>query len=381
MKISKSYRSTLSTPIAYFISPHGFGHAARAAAVIEALHRVNPAFSFDLFTTVPVWFFEDSLTAPFIYHRVKTDLGLVQRSPFQEDIHETLRRLDTFLPFDPSLIDHLAQTVARQHSALILCDISPLGLAVSRVAKIPSILIENFTWDWIYQGYADVAESMKKHIRYLRPLFASADYRVQTEPVCQRRPADLTTLPVSRKFRAPAGEIRRQLQLPDDRKMVLITTGGIPGRHKFLSRLAGLTKVAFVMPGAGRTTEIRENVILMPHRSDMYHPDLVNASDAVVGKTGYSTLAEIYAAGVPFGFVSSPDFRESGKLNAYIQREMSGIKIGVDPFEDGSWLSLVPELLELSRNQPRGLNGADQIAEFICKLTGIGDKNIGWQEI
>jgi len=28
--------------IAFFISPHGYGHAARAAAVMEALHRLDP---------------------------------------------------------------------------------------------------------------------------------------------------------------------------------------------------------------------------------------------------------------------------------------------------------------------------------------------------
>ena len=28
--------------VAYFVSPHGFGHAARASAVMAALGRLNP---------------------------------------------------------------------------------------------------------------------------------------------------------------------------------------------------------------------------------------------------------------------------------------------------------------------------------------------------
>jgi hypothetical protein len=33
----------------------------------------------------------------------------------------------------------------------------------------------------------------------------------------------------------------------------------------------------------------KQNLVLLPHHSGFYHPDLVNASDAVIGKVGYST--------------------------------------------------------------------------------------------
>jgi len=47
--------------IAYFVTPHGFGHAARAAAVMVALQEIDPTIQFDIFTQVPRWFFQDSL--------------------------------------------------------------------------------------------------------------------------------------------------------------------------------------------------------------------------------------------------------------------------------------------------------------------------------
>lgn len=40
------------------ITPHGFGHAARAAAVVEAVGKRIPA-EFVVVTTVPEWFFSD----------------------------------------------------------------------------------------------------------------------------------------------------------------------------------------------------------------------------------------------------------------------------------------------------------------------------------
>ena len=59
----------MTTPvrIAYFITPHGFGHAARAAAVMVALQAIDPALQFDIFTQVPHRFFQDSLLGVHTY--------------------------------------------------------------------------------------------------------------------------------------------------------------------------------------------------------------------------------------------------------------------------------------------------------------------------
>ena len=55
---------------------------------------------------------------------------------------------------------------------------------------------------------------------------------------------------------------------------------------------------------------VREkNVILLPANTDLYHPDLVHAADAVVAKLGYSTVAETYSAGVPLGIFLAVIFR------------------------------------------------------------------------
>jgi hypothetical protein len=68
--------------IAFFISPHGFGHAARAASVMEALAQIDSSHQFDIFTTVPEWFFANCNSFAFQYHQLLTDIGLVQKTPF-----------------------------------------------------------------------------------------------------------------------------------------------------------------------------------------------------------------------------------------------------------------------------------------------------------
>jgi len=46
--MDRSQPDAASRRIAFFISPHGFGHAARAASVMEALVEINSAYHFDI---------------------------------------------------------------------------------------------------------------------------------------------------------------------------------------------------------------------------------------------------------------------------------------------------------------------------------------------
>jgi hypothetical protein len=354
--------------IACFISPHGFGHAARASATLEAVGTRLAPCHFEIFTTVPSWFFADSLSVPFSWHRVTTDIGLVQENAFTEDIEKTVVNLNRFLPFNPALVAELSEQICRKQCRLIFCDIAPLGIAVGLKCGVASVLVENFTWDRIYAGFPSVAGMMAHHITYLRRIFDKADHHIQTEPVCFRDPVDLTVGPVSRGFRTTASEIRRQLGIPDTKKVVLITTGGIPERHGFLDQLKNFADVTFILPGSSRSPELHDNLVLLPHRSAFFHPDLVNASDAVVGKVGYSTIAEVYAAGVPFGHAARRHYPESPGLVDFISKQMRGITLSEADFGSGRWLAILPQLLEMPR-QPREVsNGSQKIAAYICKV-------------
>ena len=354
--------------IAYFVSPHGFGHAARAAAVMEALSEIDKVAQFEIFTSVPSWFFRDSMSAAFNYHHLVTDIGFVQKNAFQADLEDTLHALNDFFPLAPSLIGEIAQKIESLNCSLIVCDISPMGILVAKNTRIPSILIENFTWDWIYQQYTDSDDRIRRHIAYLQPIFNAVDFHIQTEPVCSRNSADLITAPVSRKIKTTAGEIRKRLGLVADGKMVLVTTGGIPQSYGFLDKLRKLPEVTFVLPGAGPKTNRVDNLIILPHRSDFYHPDLVNAADAVFGKVGYSTLSEIFHAGVPFGYVARSNFRESESMVQFIQGQMPGIPVSESEFSNGDWTVNLTNLLEIAPIKRNVANGAEQIGRFIEDL-------------
>jgi UDP:flavonoid glycosyltransferase YjiC (YdhE family) len=355
--------------IAYFISPHGFGHAARATAVMQALRELDEVLNFEVFTRVPPWFFEESLAGAFRCHDVLTDIGLAQATSLTEDIPETVRRLDRFLPFDEAQVDALAAQVTQFGCRLVLCDIAPLGIAVAQAAGVPSVLIENFTWDWIYAGYVPHDSRMEGYSRYLRRWFRSAAFHIQTAPVCDPLPVDLTTAPVSRKPTTPADRIRQKLGVPLGAQVVLITMGGVPWEFTSLEPMLREDGIYFVIPGAAAEhMQRRDNLVLLPRRTGFYHPDLVRACDAVIGKAGYSTLAEAFWAGVPFGYVARQWFRESHVLTEYIEAKMHGVPIPEQQLRSGEWISRLPDLLAQPRVRRPGQNGAEQIAQFVCGL-------------
>jgi UDP-N-acetylglucosamine:LPS N-acetylglucosamine transferase len=150
--------------------------------------------------------------------------------------------------------------------------------------------------------------------------------------------------------------------------MVLITMGGLPMQYSFLSDLAGFSKISFIFPGVSEKVSFQRNHRLLPQRSGFYHPDLIKASDLVIGKVGYSTLAEVYWAGTPFGFIARPDFRESEALVAFIKAHVNGFPIGEAEFSSGEWVSYLPELLSFSRKKPQASEGAREIAYYLTSL-------------
>jgi len=359
--------------IAYFVSSHGFGHATRSTAVMEALIALDPGLDFHIFSTVPTWLFQETLNGNFEYHEIPVDIGLVQKSSLAEDLEGTIHQLDEWLPFSPERIKNLAEMLIQQKCRLVICDIAPLGVAVAEAANIPSLLIENFTWDWIYEGYLNTldqqyANRLSGHIKYLRQWFDCTTFHIQTSPVCSLIPeANLVTGPVSRRHKEKPEEIRRQLDLSMSGKMVLITMGGIPWDYTSLQSLEKLPETVFLIPGASNQRVRNNNLILLPHHSGFLHPDLIRSADALIGKVGYSTVAEAYRAGIPFGYIDRPLFRESATMISFIKKKMKGTLISKDLFAGKNWQKTLTELLELPRIHRNEPDAADQIARFIIQ--------------
>lgn len=354
--------------VAYFVSAHGLGHAARAAAVMDAVHQIAPAVRFEIFTPIPRWFFDDCLFGPFACHASQTDVGLVQRTPLEEDLPATIEALNAFYPLDEQMVRNMAHQVRSLDCRLVICDIAPLGIAVAEQAGLPSLLVENFTWDWIYAGYSDDLPALQPHIDYLEALFAQADYHVQTEPVCAAGSPDIAVAPIGRRPRTPVAVLRRRLGVPDNKQLVVLTLGGTPTAPGQCNADNLPDEFFLVIPGRFDQVSREGSIVRLPVRSDIYHPDLIRAADAVIGKAGYSTLAEIYLADVPFGYVSRTNFREAPVLEAFARNNLRSWNVSPAALADGSWTVHVPAMTAPPANGKKRVNGADSTAAFVLEI-------------
>lgn len=351
---------------AVFVSPHGFGHAARASAVMEALHR-RLGFHFELFTSSPPWFFDESVAGTYRYHRVVTDVGFVQTSALAYDLERTVAAVGTLVPFDEELVDRLAAAVRGTGCAFVLCDIAPLGVAVAERAGVPSVLVQNFTWPWLYEPLLAEAPELERLSAELDGWFGRATLHLLAEPFCDPDPrAHGSVLPVSRPARISREGARAALGLGPDERILVVTMGGYTEAMPFLGALEALQGVTVLVTGA-HATERRGNLRLFDNGTRLYMPHLVRAADAVVAKLGYSTVAEVWREGRPLAYVTRADFREMPPLRDWVSERIPGFEIRGEDFAAGGWIERISELLQTPAPAPQPRGGADMVVDYVVE--------------
>jgi len=357
--------------VAYVVSAHGFGHAARSCAVMDAMAQMREDLRFEILTTVPEWFFTQSLAAEHCVHRHETDVGLVQLTSLEEDLEATVERLDRLLGPPATALEALMSRLRTQRCDAVVCDVSPLGLVAANELQLPSVLVENFTWDWIYRGYAHPPAKLLRHADTLGAMFLLADLRIQTDPVCARSEDAHLVAPISRTPRMPGADLRARLGVPERADLVLLTMGGIRWEYHSLGALSGARSTWFVVPGGDDAPHRNGNLLRLPFRSDYYHPDLVNAADLVVGKLGYSTVAEAYHANAALAYVARPHFPESEVLERFALSRMGAAPVAQDDFNSGRWLADLDKMLGAVRRSGPRENGAEPAARLILERCSL----------
>ena len=90
----------------------------------------------------------------------------------------------------------------------------------------------------------------------------------------------------------------------------------------------------------------------------------------MIGKLGYSTLAECWTMGKPLGRVPSAHFREAPVLDGWAAKNLPGLSIDHDEFLSGAWLTRTDELLAIEGGENQS-GGADAAAEILERIAGF----------
>jgi len=290
--------------LVFYISGHAFGHASRAIEIINAVQAADVDAEVVVRTSAARWLFDVSVRRPVEFHDVRCDTGVVQTDSLHLDERRSIDEAARFM----AEVDVLAATEAaflrERRATMVVGDIPPLAFLAAQKAGLPSVAIGNFTWDWIYAGYPEALASAPGLVPGIRRAYrlASLTLRLPMWGGFEEWGSPVIDIPfVGRHSTRSADDVRRQLGVPRESRMVLLSFGGLGISGLALQPLSRLDGYAVVT-----TTHAFDAVGPVPpgvyviedravYAQGLRYEDLVRAADIVVTKPGYGIITECVA--------------------------------------------------------------------------------------
>ena len=121
----------------------------------RARPRGRPDVGIVVRTSAPRWLFDRTVARAVQLVDGPCDTGIVQIDSLRLDEAATIARRATFYAtLRRARRARSARCCASTTSRSSIADAPPLACAAAARAGIPSVVVSNFTWDWIYEGYA-----------------------------------------------------------------------------------------------------------------------------------------------------------------------------------------------------------------------------------
>lgn len=372
----------MAPAIVFYISGHGFGHAARSIEVINAILARRPETRIGVRTSAPRWLFDLTVKGKVAFSTLECDTGVVQIDALNLDEADTIRRAAAF---HSDLVTRAASEtrVLRELGAgLIVGDIPPLAFAVGAAAGIPSVGLGNFTWDWIYSEYPRVrlAPSL---LPTVRGAYAKASMALRLPMSAGFESfSNVKDVPfIARHASRSREDVCKLLKLPSDKPIVLASFGGygLPGLETdALAKFKKYTVVTTANLPIGRARKEtpaaeRKGSFISVNEEGMYdsgvrYEDLVAAAEAVVTKPGYGIISECIANDAAVLYTSRGHFPEYDILVEEMPKHLRTAFISHDDLFAGKWESHLDKLLAQPKPKKKPeTDGADVAADLLLK--------------
>ena len=235
----------------FYISGHGFGHVSREIEVVNALAAACPGLSIVVRTAAARRLFDRTVRPPFTFIEGACDTGVVQIDSLRLDEEETIRRAAEFHRQLPRLAVQEAALLREHEARFVVADAAPLAPVAASAAGVPSVVLANFTWDWIYEGYPEALTAAPDLIATIRDAYRHAGdaWRLPLHGgfTMFDRPIDVPF--IARHATRDPLDVRRLLQLPADGPLALSSFGGYGLRDFDLRRLDCLDEWGIVITG------------------------------------------------------------------------------------------------------------------------------------
>lgn len=342
--------------LAIYVTGHGFGHLTRTLEVAREVLKLAPETELHIRAPYPEEQIRANLgRAPESFEPVRLDLGLVQVDSLTQDYDSSLERLAWFYgPEGDKLVEAEAAWLERTGIDAALLDIPPRAFDACRLAGVPAYAMGNFSWDSIWR---DLAAERPAFGRYADKAAEAYGYTSIFFEGGMR--VDLSAFPrvesvplIARISSMEPEEARRRLDLPEEQPIALLAYGGegvrnitLPGgewRNRFL------WTATEQLPDLGSGT--RQILDRTMRERDVCYCELVAASDLVMTKPGYSTVAECAANRTPLIITPRRGFLEARVIEEYVRETLPHAVLPPDKLASGEWdeaLERITELMEL----------------------------------
>lgn len=359
----------------FYISGHGFGHASRQIEILNALGSAAPAVRLVIRTSAPAWLFQRTMRVPYTLIPGACDTGVVQIDALHLDERATIAAAAAFsLGIEARIAAEVAY-LDEHAAALVVADAPPLGLAAASSAGLPGFVVSNFTWDWIYQGYAEHLDQEPDLVPRLGRMYSRAweGWRLpmyggfETVPIVRDVPF------VARHAGHDRADVRRLLDLPSSAPLVLSSFGGygVDRIDPHTIDCLDLAHVVLTSPG-GPPPALPRGVWWVDesriYDRDLRYEDLVHAVDVVLTKPGYGIISECIANGTALLYTDRGRFAEYDVLTREMPRYLRCQYIDHRALFAGRWRTAMQRLLASPAppERPR-TDGAHLIAGMVLE--------------
>ena len=333
------------TSVFFYVSGHGFGHASRQIEIINALgSRLPPDVAIVVRSTAAPRLFERTVTVPFTLISGETDTGVIQHDSLRLDEAGTVRQAGAFYGTFDARVEAETRILWEHAARLVISDAPPLACAAAARAGVPNIVVSNFTWDWIYEGYAGLFMTQAPHVLpTIREAYRSAasGWRLPMHGGFATVP-QIDDVPfVARHSRRARADVLSGLRIPADRPLVLVSFGGFGVNEFDLSAADARDDCTILITRWQEDTPPPTGVACIDEQR-MYtlgfrYEDLVAAADVVVTKPGYGIISECIANDTALLYTSRGHFVEYQVLVAEMPKYLRCSFIEQEALLAGRW--------------------------------------------
>ena len=350
------------------LSSHGFGHAARQATVLNALHRLQPSWRLVVSSLVSSDFLRLVCgSVPVEQRLVGWDVGMIQADALGVDQQRTLEALKDLDFKLPQLLNQEIAWLAKQNTpVLVVGDIPPAAAVLAQRLEAPLVWMGNFGWDDIYEPlcglFSDYAASAKALYQH-GELLLRCPFSLAMQWGLEEQQLGVT---VSAVREVPA-ELRHHLEQLE-KPLVLVGFGGLgvaidPALFRLWPHHHFLIPVP-VAPQLRANFANEANVTLIPHSVRPF--DLMPFCERLLGKPGYSTFCEALSQDLGMHVVERDGFAEASVLMDGLRLYGQHRILSRQALNQGDW-ELDKPLVEAIR-PIASKQGAEEAAQALIRL-------------